>query len=44
MKGLRKKTELPKTLKRCVCPQENERRQKKKKKQVTTGIRNKKKN
>ena len=29
MKGLRKKTELPKTLKRCVCPQESERRQKK---------------
>ena len=40
MKGLRKQTELPRTLNRCVCSQKNERQQKK---PVTHGIRKKKK-
>ena len=40
MKGLRKKTELPRTLNRCVCPEKNERQQKK---PVAHSIKNKKK-
>ena len=40
MKGLRKQTELPRTLNRCECSQKNGRQQKK---PVTRGIRKKNK-